>query len=154
VIQTVLGGGYRLGGLRWDGQVLPRPALSGFSTPSPWLRDSCSTCLVSAYCVAVAESQLHLPQEDWPLILCGPIVRRVTRTSATVFIATRDSFEGILTVSDGTDDNRQTIAQGGGTQQSLELEPGRIYGYDVSLGFVVSGSPSLVSLPVPWVRAR
>ena len=35
-------------------------------------------------------AHLHLPENEWPLLLAGPILRRVTATSVAVFVAVRD----------------------------------------------------------------
>jgi hypothetical protein len=85
----------------------------------------------------------------WPLLLCGPILRRVTRASAAVFVATSkkcsvsfDIYSGTGTSSKGTfvsrtiRDTRKigdrlhvAVVQSSG----LPLVPGRVYGYDLAL---------------------
>ena len=37
-------------------------------------------------------AHLHRPESEWPLLLAGPILRRVTATSVAVFVAVRDEY--------------------------------------------------------------
>lgn len=119
--------------------------------------------------MAIDPDHLHRAVADWPLLVSGPIVRRVTRSSAAVFLAATEPFEGTLTVYDGTDELRQAVPQTGGRATSrtlgrrlhvtvlestgLTLAPGRVYGYDLLLE-TDAGSHDLTSLglltgPVP-----
>lgn len=115
---------------------------------------------------------LHLPVAEWPLVLAGPIVRRVTKTSAAVFIATSEPVPTVtLTVYNSVESDRQALdPQTPGSRPSLalgaklhvcvveatdlELEPGRLYGYDLVLE-TATGPPQdlfrleLLSEPVP-----
>jgi len=112
--------------------------------------------------MTIETTELHLDEVDWPLVLCGPIVRRVTRTSACVFLAAQEPFDGSLVVYDSTGPDRQALPQSGASRHSvalgaklhvcvleatgMELEPGRIYGYDLDLDFTPSGSRDLATL--------
>jgi hypothetical protein len=85
-----------------------------------------------------------------PRVLCGPILRKVTATSATVWLALRESATVTLTVSDGKDPKRlegsdKTIALG--TKLHIvavtarlpsgkkALEEGVVYQYDLTFAF-------------------
>lgn len=112
--------------------------------------------------MAIDVTTLHRKVDDWPTLLCGPIVRRVTRTSACVFVAATQSFHATLVVYDGTGPDRQALPQGGPGRSSvalgarlhvcavesvdLAMEPGRIYGYDVSFDFADDEANDLESL--------
>jgi len=41
------------------------------------------------------------PWQDWPTLLVGPIVRKVTRDQAWIFIATRDAFDARILIQKG-----------------------------------------------------
>ncbi len=119
----------------------------------------------------VDSSQLHRPPAEWPLIICGPIVRRVTRSTAAVFIATSKPVTmATLTIYDGVDGDRQPLdPQTPGAHKTttlgtalhvcvvqatgLVLEPGRLYGYDLRLqtasGTTDLAGAGLLSEPVP-----
>ena len=115
---------------------------------------------------------LHLPVGDWPLMLVGPMVRRVTTISAAVFIATSQPLKSVtLTVYDSVESDRQILQpQTPGSRRTralgeklhvcvveatkLELAPGHLYGYDLVLE-TDNGPPQslwelgLLSNPVP-----
>ena len=92
--------------------------------------------------------ELHrLP--PWPLLLAGPIVRRVDSGSAAVFVATSQAVPTVtLTVFDGAEEGakplapqvpgqRATLALGASLHvcvvqaTGLALEPGRLVVYDL-----------------------
>ncbi|HKE78913.1 MAG TPA: hypothetical protein VKB54_06380 [Solirubrobacteraceae bacterium] len=119
----------------------------------------------------VDSSRLHRPPDAWPLIICGPIVRRVTTTSVAVFFATSKPVTmATLTVYDGVDADRLPLTpQTPGARKTtplgtklhvcvvqatgLALAPGRLYGYDLQLqtgsGTTNLAGTGLLSEPVP-----
>jgi hypothetical protein len=116
--------------------------------------------------VTVGVDQLHRPIADWPLLLVGPIVRRVTPTSVAVFIATKEPVVVTLSIYDRVDAGRQPYPQIGqrptvylGTSlhvcvveaTGLALEPGHIYGYDIQLdtGLAVTDLTDLCNADIP-----
>ncbi len=83
--------------------------------------------------------------EVWPLLLCGPILRRVTPTAVSVFVALKHERTVALTVFDGTtkvaEGTTSTISFGKylhatvvtANPTSAVLTPNKIYTYDVTL---------------------
>ncbi len=90
------------------------------------------------------------PLADWPLILCGPILRRVTAQSVTVFVALREARTVTLRLYDSSDPLMATslpLAEASantvplGThlhvlaitvELSTSLQAGTVYGYDLA----------------------
>src|SRR5882672_3923508 len=84
------------------------------------------------------------PPPAWPLLLCGPMLRRVEPTAVSVFVALKHAREVALTVYDGA----AIVAQGTAATLGLgtylhvtvvtatptagTLVPGKIYTYDVA----------------------
>lgn len=84
------------------------------------------------------------PTTAWPLLLCGPILRRVEPTGVSVFVALKHAREVALTVFDGG----TAVAQGTGATLAFgkylhvtvvtgvptggALVPGKVYTYDVT----------------------
>lgn len=88
------------------------------------------------------------PVADWPLILCGPILRRVTPNSVAVFIALKSKAHVVLEIykrlSPGTYDTPlqsvgyDTVALGANLhvcvaewRSSTALNANQVYGYDL-----------------------
>jgi hypothetical protein len=109
---------------------------------------------------------MYRPVNEWPLILVGPIVRRVTDASVAVWVATARPCSVRLVLYDGTapaaaplgweaEDHTRTIGArlhvavleafdvGG---QTASLTPGVVYGYDLELREDVDGQPPWLSL--------
>lgn len=97
------------------------------------------------------------PVSEWPLVLCGPMVRRVTASQVSVFVATKEPCEVTLRVdSDRTGSGTPAGSISGRTTAFGErlhiavvtlnaaLSAGRVYGYDLS--FKVEGSSTSRSL--------
>jgi hypothetical protein len=119
----------------------------------------------------VDSPKLHRPPDQWPLIVAGPMVRRVTASTVAVFIATSKPVTmATLTVYDGVDgDRRPATPQTPGARKTmplgqklhvcvvqatgLRLQPGRLYGYDLRLqtasGTTDLAGQGLLSEPVP-----
>ncbi|MGH9349366.1 MAG: hypothetical protein ACRD26_19110, partial [Vicinamibacterales bacterium] len=87
------------------------------------------------------------PVNTWPLVLCGPMLRRVTRASVAVFVATSQKCRVAIEVYRGTSTSTKgTLLASFGTDTralgdrlhvavvditGLALAPGTLYGYDV-----------------------
>lgn len=115
--------------------------------------------------MADEQEQLHKPVDKWPLLLVGPILRRVTSESVAVFLAARERFTVTLTLYDGVDLARRPVELEPDVVQAVEtsltlgallhvcvieqrgvaLAPGHLYGYDVELQ-ADSGTFTLASL--------
>lgn len=83
-------------------------------------------------------------QTTWPLLLCGPMLRRVEPTGVSVFVTLKHAREVALTVFDG----ETAVAQGTGATLAFgkylhvtvvtavpthgDLVPGKVYTYDVT----------------------
>ncbi|MDQ1647761.1 MAG: hypothetical protein QOJ50_3945, partial [Cryptosporangiaceae bacterium] len=93
----------------------------------------------------------------WPLLLAGPMVRRVGEDSASVFVACRDPVRVGLSIWDGTGPGRAAVDRTSAhtlplgqflhvalvtVQPSRRMDPGRCYGYDLDF----SGHGNLGSL--------
>lgn len=94
------------------------------------------------------------PIKDWPLLICGPILRRVTETSVAVFVATSAACEVKIRVTQadnfkpvGTSQSQKTRQLGGRLHIAVcqlrvsgadVLQPGIVYQYDVQM---TPGSP-------------
>src|SRR5215472_19218414 len=91
---------------------------------------------------------LARPVAEWPLLLCGPVLRRVTRSSVAVFVAlsrsarvTLEVYEGTMAGVPGTlrgSVGRDPVRLGDRlfvavVELGLSVLPGRTYGYDVRL---------------------
>ncbi|MER5627895.1 hypothetical protein ABT061_43420 [Streptosporangium sp. NPDC002544] len=88
------------------------------------------------------------PVEDWPLLICGPIMRRVTKDEVAVFVATKRSCSIRLVVYEPGKNNPsqqatpvQTRALGAALHVAVchltvtgnRLQPGVVYAYDLHL---------------------
>ena len=99
----------------------------------------------------------HRPVDEWPLIICGPMLRRVTPQSVTVFVALREPRDVHLYIFQNPHSTVRTIvATGNGPTVPLgerlhvaaitatpiagttSLDLGHLYGYDVTM-FDASG---------------
>jgi hypothetical protein len=97
-------------------------------------------------------AHLHRPEAEWPLLLAGPILRRVTTDSAAVFVAMRDecnvelhvydssspSSAVVATTTDGEHLPPRVIKLGRKLYVSVmqvrgQFAPGHEYGYDISV---------------------
>src|SRR4051794_19070780 len=102
---------------------------------------------------------MALPVGNWPLVLCGPILRRVEDSSVSVFLALKESRQVTLEIHDaGTGTPPQplftatapTVQLGQrlhvcvvtASAPSGTLQPGVNYRYDVVMGADRLGSPS------------
>ena len=107
-------------------------------------------------------SRLHRPVGEWPLLLVGPMVRRVTKTSVAVFLAASEPFTVTLKIFDDPGPTGEPLSGGAeGVAPSLALgrslhvcvvektglalAPGNVYGYDIELD-TAGGSRSLGSM--------
>ncbi|NRD43902.1 hypothetical protein [Corallococcus exiguus] len=89
------------------------------------------------------------PVDKWPLLICGPMLRRVTPTSVAVFVATKApcTVELVLSRINGTTDPEQSSPQPTRAIGSLlhvavcelmlpddkRLDPGVVYAYDLRM---------------------
>ncbi len=105
------------------------------------------------------EAWAHRDVDAWPFLLAGPIVRRVARGSAAVFVATREACSVTLTLHEGTSASSRAV--GSATAPTvplglrlhvcvveatgLTLTPGQLYGYDLSFA-ATSGTFTLADL--------
>lgn len=96
-------------------------------------------------------AHLHRPEAEWPLLLAGPILRRVTATSVAVFVAVRDECNVELHVHDSTSPSSAIVASTTNAAEpprvvklgrklfvsvmhvTGQFAPGHEYGYDVSI---------------------
>jgi len=93
----------------------------------------------------------RMKQVAFPLILCGPILRRVEPNEVTVWVALKEARTVLLTVSEVTGTgpvevaagSRATVALGerlhvvavtAGPLGAAKLEPGKNYAYDLDFG--------------------
>lgn len=86
-------------------------------------------------------------EDSWPLLLVGPIVRRVTSTSVAVFVATSRACTVTLTIYNGTRSTKTLLKSSSEKTRAigkrlhllvievtgLTLSAGVLYGYDVRL---------------------
>ncbi|MFK7875745.1 MAG: hypothetical protein AB8B71_08170, partial [Paracoccaceae bacterium] len=96
-----------------------------------------------------------------PLVLCGPILRRVTEDSVSVFVATKHPRHLILRIYPSTSANETPIPAFEGETETVplgthlhvavvtaraagtKLSPGTVYGYDVSFEKMTGPHPSI-----------
>ncbi len=107
---------------------------------------------------------------EWPLVLCGPMLRRVTPRSVTVFVALREPRQVTLRVFDSPSPNvspntspsalraeasavtlplgqrLHVLALAAEPEASSVLEPGRVFGYDLVFTDDAGHTESLASL--------
>lgn len=105
------------------------------------------------------------PLDEWPAILCGPMLRRVTALSVTVFLAARWPYRLELALFDAAAPDATPIARSPRRQMlrlganlfvlAIELKPptplacGRLYHYDIELFEPSDDSASPETLPLP-----
>jgi hypothetical protein len=112
---------------------------------------------------------LARPVTNWPLLLCGPILRRVTRDSVAVFVATSKPCRISLEIYKDTDSTAKGTLVGSFGKDTrkvgdklhvavvwetgLPLVPNKIYGYDTRLsldgGTIFQGLADLGVLSAP-----
>lgn len=116
------------------------------------------------------ENELHRPVTDWPLLLAGPIVRRVTEDSVSVWVALRERESVNLVVftepgpagqemSRSVPSHARVVSIGQRLHLCVatafgEFRPGHIYGYDLEIGTSTLGGLGLLSGPVPLGYAQ
>jgi hypothetical protein len=101
--------------------------------------------------------ELSVPSSRWPLLLCGPILRRVTPDSVSVFIATSKACSVRLLVRDSA--SRATWVGASAvlptrqigqrlhvlviTLDGQSFQPGKVYEYDVEMTPASTGKQTL-----------
>jgi hypothetical protein len=101
---------------------------------------------------------ISLPLEQWPLVICGPMLRRVTPTSVAVFVALKSACKVTLSIHDSfqsdspviKNHSEETIAFGKNLHIRVievsfdsheSLISGKVYGYNLILREAPGGSP-------------
>ena len=115
------------------------------------------------------DNKLHRPVEEWPLLLLGPMLRRVTEDSVSVFVALSERVNVTLKILSAPDESGEEISRSVPSNARLvtignrltlcvatafgTFQPGVIYGYDIVLGGtqegVSLGGFGMLSGPVP-----
>jgi hypothetical protein len=102
------------------------------------------------------------PVAEWPLVLCGPMLRRVTPQSVAVFVALKESCTAQVSLFDGVDPDQGAIHVGAPTNSialgknlhvalpiasvDTGLPPARVFGYQLTLQPASGGRRTLDTL--------
>ena len=105
--------------------------------------------------------ELSRPVAEWPLLLCGPILRRVTPTSVSVFIATSKACNVRLKIRDRSAGSSWLATSATVTTRQIgqrlhvavvvldgqSLAPEKVYEYDVEMTPTSSAAQGLADQP-------
>ena len=90
------------------------------------------------------------PIDDWPLILCGPMLRRVTRDEVCVFVALRDPARVTLQLFDAAG----TLLADRSPHPHPTLPIGRQLHVTVAVHRPLLGTDQIMAFPLYTFRCR